>query len=110
MSVKVRLQDEKRQDGSWLSMWAHLRDDGQLVLEGHDLGPVTELLSDDGEYQWAHTYAAVDVPAVVRALGGREGDDVLVVLRQHWAGNDRVKVLTRALRDSGIPHERWSWP
>lgn len=91
-------------------MWAYLRDDDRLVIAGQDLGPVTELVSDDGEYEWAHTYAEADVPRVVLALGGREGDDVAVVLRERWAGNDRASDLMSTLRDSGIAYEVWTWP
>ena len=108
--VEVRLQDEKRQDGSRLTTSAYLRDDGRLVIAGQDLGPVTNMVSDDGEYEWSHTYAAADVSAVVRALGGREGDDVLLVLRERWAGNNRASDLMRTLRDSGVPYEVWTWP
>ena len=51
-----------------------------LVLVGQDLNPDPEMLLGLREYEYGLTVAAADVPAVVAALGGPPGADVLDLL------------------------------
>jgi hypothetical protein len=105
----VVLLDERREDGSSLYMTADLDADGTLRIKGHDLGPVTELISPDGEYEYCYFVKAVDLPAAVAVLGGQPGTDVLDLLRQRWSGPAAYQLGT-ALRDGGIDYSFWSWP
>ena len=86
-----------------------MEESGALVIDGHDLGPATAPVSDDGEYEWNYTYDAAVVPAVVAALGGAPGDDVLDLLQRHWTGA-RSYELEKRLRESKLPHGFWRWP
>jgi hypothetical protein len=97
----VSLQDEHRQDGSRLSLDASLGSDGSLQITGQDLGPVTNMIGHDGEYEYFYTIAAEDVPALVVALGAQPGADVLDLLEQRWSG-DNAYNLGRAIRSSGV--------
>jgi hypothetical protein len=94
----IVLLDERRDDGSSLHMTADIDADGSLRIEGHDLGPVTRIISDDGEYEYCYRINASDLPAAVAALGGEPGTDVLDLLRQRWSGPAAYE-LGAALRD-----------
>jgi hypothetical protein len=94
------------------STWARASrttDDGRLVISGQDLGPVTRPISSDGEYEYAYTVAAEDVPSMMVALGGvSEDEDVLAILERDWSGA-RSYGLGAAMRESGVPYEFWNW-
>ncbi len=106
--VRVQLRAEERPDGSWLHLWASLDDDGNLHLDGQDLGPVTRPVSPDGEYEYVTTIAAVDVPRFVELAGGTPGHDVLRLLADRWSGPASFE-LERMLRASDIPVELQVW-
>ena len=48
----AQLRAETRADGSRLLLWAYLDTLGRLHIDGQDLGPVTRLVSGDGEYEY----------------------------------------------------------
>lgn len=81
---------------------------GHLCIAGQDLGPMTAMVSDDGEYEWSRTYAAADVPRLFALLGGTPGEDVLSVLERDWSGR-RSYELEALTRDCGIEFTFWSW-
>lgn len=87
---------------------AYLGGDGNLHIHGHDLGPGTSPVSDDGEYEWFTVYAAAHVPAIVALLDGEPGEDVLAGLASRWTG-DRAGELERRLQESGLPVKRSVW-
>jgi hypothetical protein len=98
----VKLQDEHRGDGSWLNVNATLERDGTLKISGQDFGPVTKGVSSDGEYEWFYTVAAKDVPALVVALGGKQGADGIDLLAQR--SGDAAYGLGEAVRSSGVQY------
>ena len=87
---------------------AYLDGQGNLHLDGQDLGPATASVSSDGEYEWFRTIAAADVARVVTLLGGKGGEDVLKLLARDWTG-DRSFEFERRLRESDIPIEIQVW-
>jgi hypothetical protein len=87
---------------------AYLDGQGNLHLDGHDLGPATASMSPDGEYEWFQVIAAVDVERVVMLLDGQAGENVLDLLARDWTG-DRSYELERRLRASDIPIDFSSW-
>jgi len=99
----VSLRNEHRDDGSWLNLDASLGDDGSLRISGQDLGPVTRTISSDGEYEYFYTVAAEHVPALVVALGGQPGTDVIDLLSQHYCG-DASYQLEREIESSGVEY------
>lgn len=105
----VRLQDVHLEDGSWLNLDARLGTDGALDITGQDLGPVTRMMSDDGEYEWGYSVAPENVPTLVVALGGLPGEDIIDVLERCWSGRN-VGGLESAIRASGVPYAFWSYP
>lgn len=83
--------------------------DGSVVIEGQDLGRGVSAIFGDGddEYEWARTIRPADVPAAIRALGGIDGDDLLVLLADWTATNGGLDPSIR-LDEAGVPMERWS--
>ncbi|HEY3747341.1 MAG TPA: hypothetical protein VGL17_13910 [Gemmatimonadaceae bacterium] len=106
---RVGLQNEQREDGSWLNIDASLERDGTVQITGQDFGPVTKNISPDGEYEWFYTIAAKDVPALVVALGGPPGTDVIDLLEQRWSG-DAAYNLETAIRSSGVKYDFAHYP
>lgn len=106
--VRVQLRAEERPDRSWLNLWASLDGDGNLRLDGQDLGPVTRSVSPDGEYEYVTIIAAADVPRFVELAGGTPGHDVLRLLADRWNGPASFE-LERMLRASDIPVKRHVW-
>jgi hypothetical protein len=51
----------------------------------------------------------VGPPALVVALGGQPGTDVIDLLEQHWSGADSYN-LGAAIRSSGVTHHFASYP
>jgi len=73
MSELVTLWDRDR-----LHIWAEFTPRRQLQIAGQDLGPPSFI--GGGEYEYWLTVEPGDIPRVVAALGGAEGDDVLALL------------------------------
>ncbi|MGC1184291.1 MAG: hypothetical protein WBA31_03955 [Candidatus Dormiibacterota bacterium] len=80
---------------------AYLDDEGNLHIDGHDLGPATAVVSDDGEYEWFRTISNEDLPQLRSLLGEHADTNLLDVLEQKWTGV-RSYDLEKLLRDSGI--------
>ena len=106
-SRRVLLRDEAAGDNR-RHLAAHLDGEGNLHIDGHDLGPATAGVSGDGEYEWSTVYTAADVPAIVALLDGAPGDDLLDLLATRWTG-PRAGELERRLRESAIPGTRSVW-
>jgi hypothetical protein len=105
---RIVLRDQRDKDGL-RHLSARLNADGALLVEGQDLGPgVSRVFGDDiTEYEWVHTVAASHVPALVTALGGPDGADVLELLASGAAGH-QAGDLIRVLKDHRIPYDAWS--
>ena len=82
------------------------RDGDDVVIRGHDLGPVVTRAWGSGtsEYEWIWRIPAASIPALVEALDGQPGEDALDVVRR-WSmahpGQDSGTVLKQA----GVPLE-----
>ena len=97
---RVKLWERNR-----LFVYAVLKADGRLAIEGQDLSKPNSW--GTGEYEYDITVASGDVPRVVAALGGADGDDVLALL----AANSETIVMhgeRRWLRDLCIEPGFWS--
>jgi hypothetical protein len=86
---------------------AYLDDQGNLHIDGQDLGPGTAAMTSDGEHEWFKTIRAEDVPKVVTVLGGSTGDDVLDLLEARYTGEASGE-LEMKLRESDIKVEFYS--
>ena len=75
----IVLRDE-RTPTDWRSLSARLGPEGDLIVDGHDLGKSVESLFGCREYEWNLTVAAIDTPKLTAALSG--GDGLLARLRR----------------------------
>ena len=62
-------------DSNHLHIGAEITNDGRLQIAGQDLRAM------GGEYEYFLTIEQADIPRVVAALGGAQGDDVLPLLQ-----------------------------
>jgi hypothetical protein len=104
---QVTLRDERSGTDS-RHLVAHLDDDGNLHIDGQDLGPGTAPVSNDGEYEWLEKISADDLPRLLVLLGAPAGALILDVLDQQWTGI-RAYDLERLIRESDIRVERFVW-
>lgn len=90
-------------------LWARVAANGDLIIEGQDLGPGVEAFWGAGssEYEWTITVRAPHVPSLIAALGGGSGDDVLSLLAGRFRDDDRC-VSKSFLEERGVPIEFWS--
>lgn len=87
---------------------AYLDAEGNLHIDGQDLGPGTAPVSSDGEYEWFETIRATHLPRLRELLDAGHDEDLLDVLERSWSG-PRAGDLEALLRDSDIPLERSVW-
>ena len=89
-------------------LWAHIDQEGNLHIDGQDLGPRTAIVSADGEYEWFQTINKSALPKLIGLLGGKPEGEILHVLEENWTG-ERAADLEALLRESDIEVERFVW-
>ena len=101
---RVILRDTRDEDGTRY-LDARLEPNGDLIIEGQDLGDGVERFFGPGEreYEWTWTVKAADVPKLKRALGGGH---VLKALKRRFSGS-AARDLKPFLVAHAIPHEVW---
>ncbi len=87
---------------------AYFDEDGNLKIDGQDLGPGTAPMSSDGEYEWIVTVPADWLARAVVILGGAEGEQILDVLARDYRGPGAYGIR-RKLVDAGVPVELFTW-
>jgi hypothetical protein len=80
---------------------AYLDAEGDLHIDGQDLGPATAPVSSDGEYEWFKVIGKGDLPRLKELLGAQPEEAILDVL-ERFTGTDSYE-LEKVLRESGIP-------
>lgn len=108
MPDTITLRDE-RAGKDTRHLWARVEASGDLVIEGQDLGPGVESFWGAGlsEYEWTITVRAPDVPKLIAALGGRDGDGVLSLLAARFREDDRY-ASKGFIEEHAVPLEFWS--
>lgn len=83
--------------------------DGEVRIEGQDLGPAVESIMGAGirEYEWTWVIDAADDAPAVEALGGAPGDDLVQVLKR-WSKANGDRDPGVVLKDAGVPMNFWS--
>lgn len=101
---RIVLRDEQAgEDHCFLE--ARITSQGDLVIEGQDLGPAVESVFGKGyrEYEWQRTIRQAHIPLLSSALGARNDEDILAVL-----GRVSEAEIDRCFADSAIPCQWWS--
>lgn len=103
----VTLRDEV--DGpNRRSLCAYLDERGDLHIDGQDLGPITSVVSSDGEYEWGRVIGSDDIPSLARLVKAQPGQDILDVLEHSWSGR-MAGQLEELIRASDIKARFWVW-
>ncbi len=79
--------------------------DGDLEIEGQDLGDGVEQVFGVREYEWIWTIRARDLPSLLDAMGS--SSDVLAAMSERFSG-DNAADLKSFLDSHDVPHEVWS--
>ena len=103
MTTSVVLRDTRDAGGS-RHLKASIKPNGDLVIEGQDLGPAVEEFFGVMEYEWAWTITAKDCERLRAALGTA---DLLTALAERFPGENAAD-LQEFLESEGIPYEVWT--
>ena len=102
------LHSETTPDGGTRTVWLSHFPEGGVAVNGQDLGDLSRFFGEGiREYEWAHSVAASDVPALVRALGG-SADAYLVELMKARFSGVRHREFSDFCKGHGISVEFWS--
>jgi hypothetical protein len=106
-STRVVMRELRDERGTRY-LGARRREDGSIIIEGHDLGRGVEVLGPGlSEYEWVWTIAPDAVPSAIEALGGKEGDDPLKLLLG-WSTDHGGTDPGTHLREAGVTIAFWS--
>ena len=83
-------------------------EEGNLHIDGQDLGPGTASVSSDGEYEWFQVIRARHLAAFRELIGADANENILDVLERSWCGK-RAGDLETLLHESNFPIERLIW-
>jgi hypothetical protein len=102
---KVMLHEHRSGEGSSgkleiSTLEAYLNDDGDLVLEGYDLGKAPEMMWGDSDYEYWWTVKKADVPMVLLQLIKDKFDQ---------QKGYRSSQFAEWLKEKGIPVDFMSW-
>ena len=103
-SKHIVLRRVKDADGLRL-LEASVTAEGDVLIEGYDLGDGVERALGVREYEWEWRIPATSVPLLLHALG--VADHVLSALEARFSG-DNAALLDSFLESNGIPTHRWS--
>ncbi len=104
----VDLGKQRDEDGSSRHVWAELRGNGSLIIQGQDLGPATTAISGDGEYEYAYSIDPDRISEALRELGAPAGAEPLDYIKEHWSGEAAFE-LTRRLHEMDGIAKFWSF-
>jgi hypothetical protein len=103
-SESVVLRNERDNfDIRYLS--ASITKNGNLLIEGHDLGSKVKEILGFSEYEWSLTIQASEVPILLKAL--RTKRKVLHALKDSFS-NENADNLEVFLKEHGISYEFWN--
>lgn len=108
MTRSVILRRTRDRNGSRY-LAASIVADGDIHVEGQDLGPGVTAYWGEGvtEYEWTWTIPIAEVPHLLSSLDEPVDADPLAALARHFSG-ERAAGLKRFLDEHQIRHEVWS--
>lgn len=105
MNKKTIVLREERKSGDYRFLGAEVKDNGDLVFEGKDLGSGVKAVFDCVEYEWYWTIKAANIPKFKDAIG--ENGDILELLEKNFS-HEKAAGLSDFMNKNDIPFEFWS--
>ena len=104
---EVTLRSKRDREGT-RALWAYLNENGDLYVDGQDLGSGVSGAFGAGitEYEWSHMIKKNDIPSLVKALNGNPGEDILDILKKHFDKEPRFEISDFCERRR-IPVDFW---
>ena len=100
----VILRDEASADDR-RRLTARYAANGDLLIEGQDIGKSVEAFFGSREYEWAWTIAKSDHPKLLRALGTTA--DLMRAIKGRFSGDEAARIEA-FLKTHGVPYSFWS--
>jgi hypothetical protein len=95
----------ERSEGDLRYLAASYSSEGNLVIEGQDLGNAVEAAFGCREYEWTWTILRADLPKLAAALD--TSLDLMAALENRFSGPAAAE-LAAFLQEHNIPHKGWS--
>jgi len=102
--TRAVLRDE-RTEGDVRYLSATYSTEGNLVIEGQDIGDGVEAAFGCREYEWTWTIARADLPKLLAALHAESS--LLNALEVRFRGPAAAQ-LGSFLKENNVPYESWS--
>ena len=103
-TMHVVLKDERGEDGLRY-LGASYAENGDLRIEGHDIGAQVDSIFGYREYEWIWTIARTDLTKLATALGTKSS--LLDALKERFNGPAAAHLDT-FLKEHHVPYEIWS--
>jgi hypothetical protein len=102
------LHSETTARGIASTVWLTRSTDGGVVIAGQDLGDLAWFWGPGArEYEWGHSVAAQQLPALIRSLGGSDDDDVEDLVRTRFSGSRHAEFASFC-KEHDIEVRSWS--
>lgn len=108
MSHKVILFEEKRPDIK-ISIVAYFLDNGDLRIDGYDIGISVEEYMGDSDYEYQATVTAENIEKLCNALKISTKDELLATIAARFNDNFCFSNFLKFLESENIPHSTFYW-
>lgn len=101
---KVTLREERSESG-YRFLGAEIKDNGDLVFKGQDIGSGVDDAFGYREYEWCWTVKAKDIDLFKKAVGSNV--NILESLKKNFSNENAAK-LSEFMRNNNVPFESFS--
>jgi hypothetical protein len=92
-----------------VSVKAIIQDDGNLVIDGFDIGETVEELMGDIDYEYILTVHSVHKPELLKLLNATDDAELLHQIQTQFNGNYVFSEFRLFLDQHQIPYETFFW-
>jgi hypothetical protein len=105
---------ESRDKDIRIIITARINPNGDLVVDGHDLGPRVKRLQGDYDYEYAFTIKAKDKGTMMRYLQNQgkqvySDQELLQWLKENYGHNHGFSELMNFCKEIDVPFESFFW-
>jgi hypothetical protein len=90
---------------------AYFDEDGNLIIDGYDIGTIVEDIFGDSDYEYTTTIHRDDLEQLNVAFGLPIGsrEEMLLFLKTHYNSNACYSQIQNYLTQHDIPFDKFSW-